>query len=93
MLAAIETAAESWKVGDRVTGEYLSQPFTATVVEAIAVRPGWVRLDLQLDEAVDVVTFESFSNLRRRVRGVVGPKGFSAERTSDGQPHLRIDLA
>ena len=41
--------------------------------------------------AVDVVTSTRFSNLRRRVTGVIGPQGFSQEKTSDGQPHLVID--
>jgi Glyoxalase superfamily protein len=40
---------------------------------------------------VDVVTFDSFSNFRKRVWGVVGPLGESREKTSDGQPHLVIE--
>ena len=53
---------------------------------------GWTHLTLDLDAPVDVVTFDSFSNMRKRIRGVVGPKGHTAEKTSDGQPHLQIDL-
>jgi hypothetical protein len=49
-----------------------------------------VRLDL--DHPVDVVTFDSFSNLRKRIRGTVGPDGRSKEITSDGTPHLVLDL-
>ena len=82
-------------VGDPVRGHYLRQPFTARVVriETLAAdRPNWVRLDLQLDEAVDVVRSTRFSNFRRRVVGVIGPDGISAERTSDGAPHLVIEL-
>lgn len=81
-----------WRNGDRVTGTYLSQSFTATVLAAEEQTPGWFRLALQLDEAVDVVTSAKFSNHRARVQGVVGPKGHSQERTSDGKPHLQIDL-
>ncbi|WP_163849557.1 glyoxalase superfamily protein [Pseudooceanicola aestuarii] len=80
-----------WAVGDKVSGSYLSRPFTARVVACEDIAPGWVRLDLQLDVAVDVVTSERFSNFRRRIRGTVGPKGATAERTSDGTPHLQID--
>ncbi|MDV4143543.1 MULTISPECIES: glyoxalase superfamily protein [Shimia] len=79
-------------VGDRVSGRYLSQPFTAVLRNVETLSDGWVRLSLDLDEAVDVVTFESFSSFRKRVQGTVGPKGQSRERTSDGTPQLEIDL-
>ncbi|NRB20909.1 MAG: hypothetical protein HRU33_26095 [Rhodobacteraceae bacterium] len=84
---------KDWRPGDKVCGTYLSQPFTAKVIAVAILKPGWFRLELHLDEAVDVVTFESFSNLRTRVRGVVGPKGHSVERTSDGKPQLQIDMS
>jgi len=93
MRAAIGTGrAQDLAVGDRVRGRYLSHPFTARVVSVARPRPGWLRLELHLDQAVDVVASESFSNYRTRIRGVVGPKGHSAERTSDGQPHLQIEV-
>ncbi|NKX43973.1 glyoxalase superfamily protein [Roseicyclus persicicus] len=92
MAAAIHgNGPEGWQAGARVTGRYLSQPFSATVLAVEALRPGWVRLVLDLDEAVDVVTFASFSNFRKRVRVDVGPAGHSHERTSDGIPHLVLD--
>ena len=83
---------EGWTEGGRVSGRYLSQPFAATVASADRLRPGWFRLVLDLDEAVDVVRFESFSNLRRQIRVVVGPDGHSKEHTTDGEPHVRLDL-
>jgi hypothetical protein len=79
-------------IGDKVSGTYLSQPFTAHVVSISCIQPGWFRLELHLEEAVDVVTSKGFSNYRSRIRGVVGPKGHSIERTSDGKAHLQIDL-
>jgi hypothetical protein len=82
-----------WQVGDRVRGHYLAQPFDAEVIGVEAVRPGWLRVTLDLDEAVDVVAFDSFSNLRRRVTGVVGPEGVSREKTSNGRPQLELDRA
>ncbi len=94
MNAAIENGSpKGWRNGDEVSGTYLSQPFTAKVTAVAEQRPGWFRLELQLDEAVDVVTSDKFSNLRARVRGVVGPKGHSQERTSDGKAHLQIDMS
>ncbi|MEM8572194.1 MAG: glyoxalase superfamily protein [Pseudomonadota bacterium] len=86
--ALLDLPAKKWSVGGRVTGAYLSQPFMATVLSVEPLRPGWHRLELDLDEAVDVVRFEGFSNFRKRIRIGIGPKGFSNERTSDGKPHL-----
>jgi hypothetical protein len=87
-----DTAPANWIVGARVTGHYLSQPFEATIV---SVRPDsldWVRIAIDLDEPVDVVTFDSFSSLRKRVNAVIGPKGHTKERTSNGHPQLQIHL-
>jgi hypothetical protein len=83
---------QGWAAGGRVRGRYLSKPFVATVLSAEQVRPGWFRLVLDLDEAVDVVRFDSFSNYRKRIRVAVGPDGHSKERTSDGTPHVALDL-
>jgi len=83
---------EDWAPGGRVTGSYLSQPFVATILSVGRVQPGWFCLVLDLEEAVDVVAFDSFSNFRKRIRGIVGPQATSRERTSDGQPHLVLDL-
>lgn len=59
-----EEAHVPWTLDDRVSGTYLSQPFTGKVVSAAMLKPGWFRLALQLDEAVDVVTSSHFTNLR-----------------------------
>ena len=83
---------KGWAIGDQISGTYLSQQFRASVISITMVRPEWFRLELDLDEAVDVVRSDKFSNWRKRIRGVVGPKGHSVERTSDGQAHLQIDL-
>lgn len=81
---------EAWAIGQQVRGAYLGQPFTGRILAAEATRPGWFRLTIDLDQAVDVVTFDSFSNFRKRIRATVGPLGESCEKTSDGQPHLVI---
>lgn len=90
--AAIEVSqSKTWAIGTRVTGRYLSQPFDATVLSTQQLRPGWFRLVLDLDEAVDVVRFDSFSNLRKQIRVEIGPARHSKERTSDGIPHVELD--
>ncbi|OLP45636.1 glyoxalase superfamily protein [Rhizobium oryziradicis] len=81
-----------WQVGDRVSGTYLGQTFDAEIVSVSRQGEGWFALSLELDEAVDVVTFDSFSAFRKRVRGVIGPDGQTVEKTSDGRPHLQLDM-
>jgi hypothetical protein len=85
MLAVIGNGPpKGWAIGDKVNGTYLSLPFTGHVVSVWMFKPGWFRLDLHLDEAVDVVTSAGFSIFCLRIRGVIGPKGHSIEGTSDG---------
>ena len=93
MSAAIaKPRSNRWTAGMAVSGRYLDQPFTGRIHSVDADRPGWVRLALQLDAAVDVVTFDSFSNFRTRIHATVGPDGRTAEKTSNGVAHLVLDL-
>lgn len=80
-------------IGQRVTGTYLKQPFTGTVLGA-SVQPGSqiFRVTIQLDEAVDVVTFDSFSNMRHRISCRLNAYGTSPAYTSDGHPHMQLDI-
>lgn len=77
--------------GQRVAGRYLKQPFNAVVIGVTHLSPGRRQVVLHLDQAVDVVEFASFSNLRRRISKVIGDDGRSFDRTSDGVPHLVLD--
>jgi hypothetical protein len=91
--AAIEDRPPAhWTPGGRVRGTYLSRPFVARVLVADALRPGWMRVVLDLEAPVDVVSFDGMSNPRRRIRGTIGPRGLSRERTSDGTPHLKLEV-
>ena len=83
--------SRNWVRDELVSGTYLWQRFTGTVLTCHPSEPGWTALELQLDAAIDVVTSDGFSNFRRRIRGVVGPNGLSREITSDGAPHLQLD--
>jgi len=92
--ATIKTSIPvNWSPGGRVHGRYLSQKFSAKLVSVEPLQSGWYRLALDLDEAVDVVTFVSFTNFRRRISGVIGLAGVSRERTSDGVPQLQLDMS
>ena len=75
-------------VGQIVAGHYLGQPFLAEVIDLQQGADGQYDVTLALEKAVDVVTFDSFSNFRSRIRKTVGADGRSADQTSDGVPHL-----
>ena len=77
------------RTGMKVEGRYMNQPFAGRIVDTISEGEGR-RIAIHLDRPVDVVTFASFSNMRRRIRGTIGKDGRSKERTSDGNPHLMI---
>ena len=80
-------------VGDRVHGRYLGQPFEGEVIGVQALAsPDRFRVTLQFDEPVDVVTFDSFSAFRQRVTGTIDRTGRTAEKTSDGRPHMELEL-
>ena len=82
-----------WMLGSRVRGHYLGQPFDAEVlgVQALTSQPGRYRMTLHFDEPVDVVTFDSFSAFRQRVNCTVDETGRTAEKTSNGRPHLELE--
>lgn len=79
-------------LGQIIQGRYLQQPFVAEVLGVTQLSDGRYSVTLQLAEAVDVVTFDSFSNFRSRITKVIGADGRAFDRTSDGVPHLEIDL-
>ena len=84
-------------MGQVVEGRYLKQRFLGEVTGIRQLSEGRYsegryEVTLHFDEPVDVVTFDSFSNFRTRVSKVVGPDGRSFDVTSDGVPHLVIDL-
>jgi len=89
--AAGNRAPEPFAVGATLKGRYLGQTFTAEVI-AVRKLAGGARyqLTLDLEDPVDVVTFDSFSNFRRRVSGLVNANGVSDARTADGRPHLEL---
>ncbi|WP_162901681.1 glyoxalase superfamily protein [Breoghania sp. L-A4] len=80
-------------VGETVSGRYLGQPFTGTVIGVrLLGDSGHRRVTFDFDEPVDVVTFDSFSAYRKRVTCVLTEDGVTVERTSNGQPHMRLDV-
>lgn len=80
-------------VGSQVRGRYLNQSFTGQVL-ALAGEPGAKlhKITIHFDEPVDVVTFESFSAFRRRINAQVDANGVSPRKTSNGVPHLVLEI-
>ena len=77
------------RIGQSVHGAYLGQDFVGEIVGLSKFISGnMYRLSLELDEPVDVVTFESFSSLRKRINCSVDEGGISREKTSNGQPQM-----
>ena len=80
------------QVGDQVAGRYLKQPFTGRVLGVKELYGGAAfEVTIHFDEPVDVVEFDSFSNMRTRVSITVSSGGISQARTSDGVPHLIVE--
>ncbi|SFB80290.1 glyoxalase superfamily protein [Tropicimonas isoalkanivorans] len=81
------------QAGDRVRGTYLGQSFTGEVVALRQMNGGsHYAVTLQFDAPVDVVTFDSFSSMRSRVSATIDADGLSPQHTSNGVPHLRLEL-
>ena len=66
--------------------------FGGTVRSARRKGPDHVELTIAFDTPVDVVASPRFSSLRRHVSCTLGPTGRTVEKTSDGQPHMVLDL-
>ncbi len=80
-------------LGERVQGNYLGQAFAGEVTGVQRLlKSDRYRITLVFDAPVDVVTFEGLPCLCRRVSCVIGPEGTTAQNTSDGRPHLILNL-
>ena len=80
------------QVGDEVTGRYLKQPFKGRVLSVKEVGGGAeFEVTIRFDAPVDVVEFDSFSNLRTQVNVTVSAAGVSTFKTSDGVPHMVVE--
>lgn len=80
-------------LGQQVRGRYLGHAFDGEIVGLQQLGDeGRYRLALRFDEPVDVFAFDSMSVFRRQISAVVDRRGVTAEKTSDGQPHLVLDL-
>ncbi|EFO29406.1 conserved hypothetical protein [Roseibium sp. TrichSKD4] len=91
--AAGNQSESEFALGEKVSGKYLGHVFTGTVISLETINgQGWKRIGIDFDTPMDVVTFDSFSSFRKRIHGTIGPDGHTKEKTSDGQPHLQLNI-
>lgn len=91
-LSAKAPQSLGWHVGQSVSGRYLGHAFSARLKSVTEGAGGHWRLTLVFDQPIDVVTSDKFSALRKQVNVIVNADGATHEKTSDGQPHLVLDL-
>lgn len=86
-------ALEALSLGEVVTGQYMGQAFRGELVAIRTLKRGHsYYVSIQADKAIDVVTFDSFSNFRRRLSCTLDQSGISPAKTSNDQPHMILDL-
>jgi len=90
--AQAKTAHSGWTPGERVSGRYLGHTFIGVIKSARLSANGYWSLTIRFDEAIDVVTSAQFSSFRKQVMTTVNGKGISPQKTSDGQPHMVLQL-
>jgi Glyoxalase superfamily protein len=87
-----ERVAIPVQVGQRVTGTYLSRPFAGLVVGLKLLSDlAHYEVTVKFDKPVNVSKFTSMVIERQRVTATVDVKGISPARTSDGEPHMRLN--
>lgn len=82
-----------WAIGAPVSGAYLGNPFTGTLVSAARKGNAHFDLAIQFNAPVNVSKSALFDAYRQRVRATVDEDGRSVSTTSDGVPHLVIAAA
>lgn len=83
-------ADQGWRLGDRVSGRYLGQPFAGRV-HALRRKGAFVEIEIQADAPVNVSRSALFAAPRQRLRATIGTDGRSLTATSDGEPHLVLN--
>ena len=92
MAAALRApAGQGLALGEAVSGRYLGHPVAGRVHALRQKGAGFVEVEIDLDQPVDVAQSEHFTALRRRVRATLGRDGRSVGKRSDGVPHLVLD--
>ena len=80
-------------LGAKVKGQYLGRAFKGEVIGVQTLTsPDRFRVTLHFDQPIDVVIFGGFSNFRKRVTCTIDSLGKTFEKTSNGYPHMQLDV-
>lgn len=80
------------KINDTVKGKYMGQEFSGRIVRLQKADEKFTRLTIDFDQAVDVVTFDSFSGFRKRVTCIVDAAGTTPQKLSNGTAQLQLSV-
>jgi hypothetical protein len=80
-------------VGQQLSGAYLGKACSGEVIAVRSIGDGEnFRLTMRFEEPVDIIEFESWSSFRSQINATVDRSGRTAEKTSNGQPHLVLNM-
>lgn len=87
------SAPVPYTLGEAVRGTYLGQAFEGEIVGLRKLSTdNRYGLTIKFDVPVDVVKFEGLTNFRSRVNVTLNDNGRSSDKTSDGQPHMILEM-
>lgn len=82
-----------YALGEAVRGTYLGQAFEGEIIGLQKLsNDNRYGLTIKFDVPVDVVKFEGMTNFRSRVNVTLNNNGRSDAKTSDGQPHMVLQM-
>ncbi|MFT5628887.1 MAG: hypothetical protein ACI82I_001274 [Gammaproteobacteria bacterium] len=81
------------QLGQHITGLYLGRPFAGAVIRVSEIGHGArYQLTVRFDEPVNISKFDSMVIVRRQVSATINRTGQTSEKTSDGTPHMAVNL-
>ncbi|MEN8894546.1 MAG: glyoxalase superfamily protein [Yoonia sp.] len=81
------------QLGQNISGLYMGRPFTGKVIRASDIGNGArSQFSVRFDTPVNISKFDSMVIERRQVTATINRDGHSSEKTSDGTPHMAVDL-
>ncbi len=91
--AAGNASAPVVNLGQHITGLYLGHTFAGTVISIRDITHGTrYQIAVRFDVPVNVSKFDSMVVERRQVTATINRDGQTTEKTSDGTPHMMINL-
>lgn len=91
--ASEKTSTIRVQIGQNITGYYLGHPFSGIIINVDNVGgKARIRLTVRFDTPVNVSKFDSMVVERRQVTATLNLDGQTTEKTSDGTPHMVLNL-